>query len=201
MVPFLAAAGGAVVGSVLGFLGALYLQRRRDRDEARGQILSIALEMGRQEDTIRHGIEQGQQLSDEMRRDIWDRYNTTLTNWLPWHVTGALHAHHQRFDTVKEVYKVLTTSYTEKGPKLDAMHSELWAFFHRSCILRERVQDSVERFYKPIWPGMPRDAKPSERENQKLKELFDQWNREGLEFLKSKGIAPPLVIPTGVTTI
>jgi hypothetical protein len=198
---FWPAAAGAIVGSVLGFMGALYLQSRRDRDEARGQILSIALEMGRQEDTIRQGIEQGQRVCDEMQRDIWDRYNTTLINWLPWHVTAALHAHHQRFDTVKEVYKVLTTSHVEKGAKLDTMHAELWAFVHRSRILRERVQDSVERFYKPIWPGMPRDAKPSERENQKLKELFDQWNREGLEFLKSKGIAPPLVIPVGVTTI
>ena len=197
---FLAALGGAIGGAVLGFFGAFYLQRRRDRDEARAQILSIVLEMSLLEDTLTQAIERHHRLREEMRRDTWDRYNMTLVNWLPWHLVTALHRHNLQFDTVRSAYRTLSTSLTE-GAELDDMLSSLWCFFYWSRFLREMIQASVRRFERGFFPKMPSDARPSKREEEKLVRLIQRLEQEALAFIRSKGIEPKTFIPVSVTSI
>ena len=200
MVPFLAAAGGAVVGSVVGFLGALYIERRREATAARAEILAIVLEMGLLEDALTQAIEQGIQLREDLRRDMWDRYSTRLVNWVPWHLVSALHLHQQLFSTVREHYRTLATSFTE-GQKLADMHTLLWTFVYQSQSLRTELQKSVKALEKSLWPKTPPGASPSKKEEQALVRLAADLNEGALRFVRSKGLDPQTEVPIRMTSI
>ncbi|MGA2285516.1 MAG: hypothetical protein ABSG55_04525 [Dehalococcoidia bacterium] len=200
MIQTIVALISGLVGAAFGFVGALYLQRRRDADEARAQILSILLEMSLLEDAIAQGIERGHRLRETLRRDMWDRYRTALINWVPWHLVSALQAHDQQFDTVRLAYHTLSTTYAE-GASLDDMYTLLWCFVSWSQTLRQEVQASVRKLERTILPMRPKGATPSATEEQKLVRLVELLNRQALAFVRSKGIEPKTHITVGITSI
>jgi len=183
-----------LVGVGLGFFGAFCLERRRETRQARAQILAVLLEMNLLEDTITQAIEQHIRVRDELRCEAWHSYGTDLANWLPWHLTRALHLHYHLFDNARELYRRLGTHLTT-GKDLEDMYVTLWTFVYWSQSLSTRIVDVVANLENSLW--LMAIGKPAAgKEDQKLFEsLVTQVQDEAFQFVRSKGLEPRPIHP------
>lgn len=181
--------GSGLLGAVIGFVGALYLEARRDAVRRRAEVMTLVLEMALLESTLEAAIRERMRLREALRRDAWEKFHPDLVNWLPWHLVKLLHLHHDLFDTVREQYHcVATRGVTEE--ELKSVSATFWAYIYRSEKLRGLVLDALRNTQTSLWFRLLRIPGATKEDQDAFDKLQKDLDRGAIGFVRSKGLEP-----------
>lgn len=181
--------GSGLLGSILGFLGALYLENRRDAMRRRAEVLTVMLEMAELESTLEAALEDRMRLRETLQRDAWERFHPDLVNWLPLHLVKLLHLHQDNFETVRASYQVLAGhQVSEEARKGIAV--TFWAHIYRSERLREWVKEALTSAQRTLWFKLFGVATAAKEDAEAFGKLYKELEARTIEFIRSKGLEP-----------
>jgi hypothetical protein len=176
-----------LMGAIIGFLGALYLERRREALQKTAEIKNILLEMGTLEGTLKQALEDGIRLRETLQRNVWDRFHPDLVNWLPWHLVKLLHTHHNLFDTIRVHYDLLATKKIT-GTDLEDLSTFIWTFVYWSQSLRLLVMEALEKMERSLLFRVLGIREASKQNEQAFEKLLVHIQDGARDFVHSKGL-------------
>ena len=194
---------GALLAATLGFLGAIYVERRREWLARRAKVNPMLLEMALLEGTLQEAIETGRRMRELLRRDAWDAFQTDLVNWLPLHLVKALHLQENEFDTICKAYTRLASPAGVLAAERDAIFVTFWVYVYKSQRLRELIQAAERKARSTLLSRLLRIPRAAKEEQSAFRELVKQLDSGVVDFLRSKGYDPgslqPFAIEEGAT--
>ncbi len=190
MVEILIGLGGGLLGAVLGFSGAAWLELRREALRRRAEINTLLLEMVMLEATLETAIVDGRQLRRDLTCDAWRTFHPDLANWLPTNVLKLVHLHYGDFDSIRECYAALAAPTGVPKEQGDAIVRSFWSFIFKSEKIRELIRTAESQAKSGLGWRLLGLKRLGPEDPAAFSELVASLDSGAKRFLQAKGIEP-----------
>jgi hypothetical protein len=159
------------------------LERWRVNRSRRTAVSSVLLELALLVTALQAAVHKRERRRKELRKDWWDRHGPDLVNYLPSHLTKALHVLYDEFDTLQHAYALLATPAPTLPPNLREIQASLLGWVYRADFITQRINEHNRRARRLPLPFVRR-APRGDQEGAAFRELTeaaDQCARAKLE--------------------
>ena len=142
-----------LAGSVIGFIGAWFLQSRADARHARSVVNAILMEMVLNAATLKEAVKERSANKGALNSQFWERFAPDLTNCLPPELIKAMYLQHDWFDKVSHGFRKLLEGVDEETGRAISFSLVQWAYSAEKLAQMVSAQRRARLWHWRWWRG------------------------------------------------